>query len=467
MSEIEHKIKALEKEQKPENTIDEKPKEQPKPTNPKCDMCKKETNKLNKLSDLVGPGPQEKLCDDCFEKFRKNMNKPNPNRNNPNLNRRKHICEKCDISCWVESENAYLYRTIRYEYYDPYGNFKKEVHIFSDKNCSCAEEFKRNHQQDCGYCGKREWPEMKKGWAIDFELRITFCSPSCNYKYHKELADKSIWKLSERNQTKQNNSATFEDEDTNKDAICSKCGETNLGGYWTGSKKYDKLCNDCKKEIHFKWEGLKGSELYLWVWEKGKVVLVESGQPNSDKYVKTKGYYTVIWYEIPNCCFGECKHPNTTKTKSSSPKPKLTIAKFLAKKTKLFPVSLTLSVDDKSSVSKAEIEKKYSEKEILILIALSKKLEKKTTVLVTDKELYEEEKETANLFYELAKSSEEKAMKTFEDKYGKGELDALLSGSQEQQTKKNYLPWIIGGGLIASAIVGSLVFYFVSKKKKS
>jgi hypothetical protein len=105
----------------------------------------------------------------------------------------------------------------------------------------------------------------------------------------------------------------------------------------------------------------------------------------------------------------------------------------------LFPMFLTLTVDDKSSGGKAELEKTASKKEILTLKEFSKELEKKTAELTADKKLSGEEEEMAEYFYELVKNSEEKAKQAFENKYGKAELNALLADSnQEQQPKKSY-----------------------------
>ncbi|KLL04301.1 MAG: hypothetical protein MRECE_1c128 [Mycoplasmataceae bacterium CE_OT135] len=93
-----------------------------------------------------------------------------------------YTCERCNTSCWNEREGVYAIRRIRHTDL----NFREEVHYFSE-NCSCAEEFKRQHQQTCAQCQKREWPDMKKGWALDYGLKTIFCSPMCHYKYHKNL----------------------------------------------------------------------------------------------------------------------------------------------------------------------------------------------------------------------------------------------------------------------------------------
>jgi hypothetical protein len=73
----------------------------------------------------------------------------------------------------------------------------------------------------------------------------------------------------------------------------------------------------------------------------------------------------------------------------------------------------------------------------------------------------------AEYFLKLAENSKAKAEKDFGEKYGKAELNVLLNVSQEQPPKKNYLPLIIGGGLIVLGIIGGLVVYFGRKPKKS
>lgn len=35
-------------------------------------------------------------------------------------------------------------------------------------NSKCVEEFKKQHQETCSQCQKREWPDMAKGWSLDY-----------------------------------------------------------------------------------------------------------------------------------------------------------------------------------------------------------------------------------------------------------------------------------------------------------
>jgi hypothetical protein len=73
-------------------------------------------------------------------------------------------------------------------------------------------------------------------------------------------------------------------------------------------------------------------------------------------------------------------------------------------------------------------------KEVLTLKEMVKTLEKKsgTTTKTT------EEAKLESYFLELCKNTQREAEKTFENKYGKAELNALLAGSSQGQPKKNY-----------------------------
>ncbi|RHZ37455.1 hypothetical protein GvMRE_I1g370 [endosymbiont GvMRE of Glomus versiforme] len=93
-----------------------------------------------------------------------------------------YTCKRCGTSCWNSKIGKYTIKRIWYSDL----NFHEEIHYFSE-NCSCAEEFKRSRQQTCRQCQKREWPDMRKGWALDYGLRTIFCSSICHYKHHKAL----------------------------------------------------------------------------------------------------------------------------------------------------------------------------------------------------------------------------------------------------------------------------------------
>ncbi|CAI2180879.1 20218_t:CDS:2, partial [Funneliformis geosporum] len=71
-----------------------------------------------------------------------------------------------------------------------------------------------------------------------------------------------------------------------------------------------------------------------------------------------------------------------------------------------------------SKPSLAKLEKATLKKEVLTLREYTKELEKKSAV--------------------KAENSFSKAKETYENKYGKAELNALLTGSSQQQPKKNH-----------------------------
>ncbi|WP_147409574.1 hypothetical protein [endosymbiont GvMRE of Glomus versiforme] len=100
-------------------------------------------------------------------------------------------CEKCNLASGG--------LTIITHYYT---NFTKRVWHFG-LHCPCAEQFKRENQQSCGQCQKQEWPDMAKGWLLDYELKLAFCSPTCHINYRQaqwEQENLNNW----QNQTRPN-----------------------------------------------------------------------------------------------------------------------------------------------------------------------------------------------------------------------------------------------------------------------
>ena len=120
-------------------------------------------------------------------------------------------------------------------------------------------------------------------------------------------------------------------------------------------------------------------------------------------------------------------------------------------------------------------EKEASKKEVLILKEMSspQALEDKSFAQPDDapKFTYKAEAEEwklAGKYAELmAQNSFQQAKKNYENKYGKAELNALLTGSSQQQPKKSYWPLIIGVGLATVGLIGGLFYYFWNKKKVS
>lgn len=137
-----------------------------------------------------------------------------------------------------------------------------------------------------------------------------------------------------------------------------------------------------------------------------------------------------------------------------APKPSPTV---LAKKVKLFPMELELASGDKKEF---DWEKEASKKEVLILKEMSKKL---TADTVESSKIKKELTEYTKL---ITENSLAEAKKVYAEKYGKGELEVLLSGGSVQPVKKNYLPWIIGGVAVVGLIGGLGVWLWSKRNKK-
>ncbi|WP_147409995.1 hypothetical protein [endosymbiont GvMRE of Glomus versiforme] len=69
--------------------------------------------------------------------------------------------------------------------------------------------------------------------------------------------------------------------------------------------------------------------------------------------------------------------------------------------------------------------------------------------------------------YSLSNNQELKPIKNYLQSQGKKSisLEELTELSKSQENKKNYWPWIIGGGVILAGIIG-LVIWLVMRKKK-
>jgi|SRR6185369_6815273 len=87
--------------------------------------------------------------------------------------------------------------------------------------------------------------------------------------------------------------------------------------------------------------------------------------------------------------------------------------------------------------SLAKLEKVALKKEILTLKEMTTSLAKKSAVSTTTPKS-KEEKELETYFLKLCENTQQQAEQSFENKYGKAELDALLNASENQQPKKNY-----------------------------
>lgn len=118
------------------------------------------------------------MCWPCVQNKLKEekQTKQSPRRGNANLS----LCKGCNKELpWKQEGSKIITNHIFLKTCDNYGNRERHGGFCRP----CAEEFKRQHQQTCSQCGKREWPEIKKGWALDFENQKIFCSYSCRFAW--------------------------------------------------------------------------------------------------------------------------------------------------------------------------------------------------------------------------------------------------------------------------------------------
>ena len=100
--------------------------------------------------------------------------KPNPN----------ELCEKCGASCIVhQTKTSYTIKRRRYITHRT--DFTRESSCWFGLNCGCIEKFKQENQQTCPQCKKHEFPDMNKGWLLDYEINEAFCSPLCHVTYRE------------------------------------------------------------------------------------------------------------------------------------------------------------------------------------------------------------------------------------------------------------------------------------------
>ena len=136
-----------------------------------CIKCKK-----NK----IGTDTQN-LCLECFKKD-KPTHDPNkiPNRK-PKLG---ECCENCGASSIVhQTKTSYTWKRIRYTIHKT--DFTRSYTCWFGFNCPCAENHRKNNQQTCPQCKKHEFPDMSKGWMLDYEIKMAFCSPKCHVDYRE------------------------------------------------------------------------------------------------------------------------------------------------------------------------------------------------------------------------------------------------------------------------------------------
>lgn len=317
-----------------------------------------------KLSEYLGDGrfsvdkKIKELEGETKQKVSNEMLPKTPQTKSTNPN---ECCEGCGISCKIKG------KVKRTKITSHRTNFTTEEHFFGT-NCSCLEEYKRTHPRTCTNCQKQEWPDMKKGWLLDYEIKRAFCSPICHVKYRE-----SQWKQEQLPKTKV--------KELRKD----------LGKRVELYPMELTLSDGGKKD--FDWEKEASKKKVLTLKKLTKVLSSSESKPVKSKPKRTKTIEPDYYYED----YGDWDRH------------------FQAFEREM-----------------AEMDREFS----------------------------------SGYFSSFANNSYQKAQKVYADKYGKTELNALLSGKQQvQPPKMNKTPLIIGGGLLAVGIIGGLAFYFLKVRK--
>jgi hypothetical protein len=120
----------------------------------------------------------ENLCPECFEKDKPTQD---PNKRKPKPG---ECCENCGASSIInKTKTTYTWKRIRYTVHKT--DFTRSYTCWFGFNCPCAENYRRNNQQTCPQCKKHEFPDMSKGWMLDYEIKMAFCSPKCHVDYRE------------------------------------------------------------------------------------------------------------------------------------------------------------------------------------------------------------------------------------------------------------------------------------------
>jgi hypothetical protein len=125
----------------------------------------------------------------AVKEWKPTKDKPNRKPNKDDKSKPDEVCEECKVSCKKlistdKTKGIQTYRITRKRITHYYVNFTKKAWYFG-MDCPCAENFKKANQQTCPQCQKTEWPDMKKGWMLDYEVKKAFCSPMCHVKYRQ------------------------------------------------------------------------------------------------------------------------------------------------------------------------------------------------------------------------------------------------------------------------------------------
>jgi len=122
------------------------------------------------------------LCDDCYENGKGNKkDRPTDKGDKPEPD---ELCERCGASCIVhKTKTSYTIKRRRYIRHKV--DFTRESSQWFGLNCGCIEKYKQENQGTCPQCKKTEFPDMAKGWMLDYEVKLAFCSPKCHVTYRE------------------------------------------------------------------------------------------------------------------------------------------------------------------------------------------------------------------------------------------------------------------------------------------
>lgn len=121
------------------------------------------------------------VINEVIKQKEKNPDKPNDKGKEPKPN---EVCERCGASCIIhKTKTSYTIKRKRYIKHKV--DFTRESSVWFGTNCPCAKEYREANQQTCPQCKKREFPHMKRGWMLDYEIKKAFCSPLCHVTYRE------------------------------------------------------------------------------------------------------------------------------------------------------------------------------------------------------------------------------------------------------------------------------------------
>lgn len=141
---------------------------------------------------LVKYCENHKKWDGCYRDKPNDIPKPKPrDKDKPNRKPDKdpnlkpdEVCERCGASCIIhKTKTSYTIKRKRYIKHKV--NFTRESSQWFGLNCGCIEKYKQENQGTCPQCHKTEFPDMAKGWLLDYEVKMAFSSPLCHVTYRE------------------------------------------------------------------------------------------------------------------------------------------------------------------------------------------------------------------------------------------------------------------------------------------